>query len=107
MLSLSFLFENGTVGGHVHTWVGDAWRNELLLSDKKRVYYLDLFQGLLTVKEGAESHSLHQDQADSYNHQNAVFLEMLNSGDWSHNPCDYDDGMAGLKLTLDCDQALD
>jgi len=106
VIALSFLFENGTAGGHVHTWVGDTWRNEILLSGRKRVYRLDLGGDVLTVDEGNESRTFRQDQGRMYEHQNARFLEMVASGDWSSNPCDYSDGVATLKLTLACDRAV-
>ncbi len=33
-------------------------------------------------------------------------IEREISGDWSKNPCDYEDGMVSLQLTLACDGAL-
>lgn len=106
VIALSFLFENGAAGGHVHTWVGDGWRNEILLIGRKRVYRLDLSRGVLTVDEGNESRTFRQDQGRMFEYQDARFLEMVVSGDWSSNPCDYSDGVATLKLTLACDRAV-
>lgn len=105
-LALSLVFENGAVGSHCHTWVGDGWRNEVLLSGEKRVYRLGLGSGTLTVEEGSNSRTYRQDQGRMYEHQNARFLEMVTSGDWSSNPCSFDEGVATLELTLRCDAAL-
>jgi predicted dehydrogenase len=106
VIALGFRFASGAVGGHTHTWVGDAWRNELLLSGKKRLYRLDLGRGTLTVEEGSDQWSFRQNQAQMYEHQNARFLDMVSSGDWSRNPCTFDDGVASLDLTLRCDHAV-
>jgi predicted dehydrogenase len=106
VLALSFVFENGTVGGHVHTWVGDRWRNEMTLVGQKRTYRLNLGSSVLTVEEGPETTTFADNQGSMYEHQNRVFLEMVKSGDWSANPCDYADGAKTLRLTTDCDLAM-
>ena len=107
VLSVSFAFENGAVGGHVHTWVGDAWRNEILLCGEKRLYRINLGAGILTIEQGDETTTVRQNQGLMYEHENRVFLDMVTSDDWSGNPSDYADGVKSLKLTLDCDAALE
>jgi len=107
VLALSFLFEKGTVGGHVHTWVGDRWRNEVVLIGEKRTYRMNLNSGVLTVEEGSETLAFTDGQGAAYEHENRIFLEMVQSGDWSANPCDYADGAKTLRLTIDCDLALE
>jgi predicted dehydrogenase len=106
VLSLSFRFAGGALGGHVHTWIGDQWRNEMLLVGRKRVYRLDLARGILSVEQGARRRVTEQVQKRMYDHENARFLEQVRSGDWSANPCTYDDGLATLRLTLACDRAV-
>ena len=41
-----------------------------------------------------------------YTHENARFLEMVSSGDWSATPSDYEDGLKTLRLTLACDATI-
>jgi myo-inositol 2-dehydrogenase / D-chiro-inositol 1-dehydrogenase len=105
VISLSFRFGNGATGSHVHTWVGDTWRNELMLSGEKRHYRLDLGRGVLTVEDKDDTRTVRQNQSLMYTHQNARFLEMVASGDWRANPSDYADGVETLRLTLACDRA--
>jgi len=106
VLALSLLFENGTAGGHVHTWVGDGWRNEMLLIGEKRVYRMDLGRGVLTVEEGSDTRTCRQDQSRIYEHQNRRFLEMVVAGGWDRNPSTYEDAVRTLALTLLCDKAV-
>jgi predicted dehydrogenase len=106
VLSVSLVFKNGAAGGHVHTWVGDKWRNELVLSGEKRLYRLDLAKGVLTVEQGRTTRTVTQDHGRMYEHQNKVFLGMVVSGDWTRNPCDYADGLKTLELTMLCDRAI-
>ena len=102
---MSFRFETGAVGSHVHTWVGDGWRNEMLLSGQKRLYRLNLGQRTLTVMEGQDVRTYDQ-EADSYAYENDMFIDMVTTGDWDRNPSEYSDALATLKLTLACDAAL-
>jgi predicted dehydrogenase len=106
VFALSFLFEGGAAGGHVHTWVGDTWRNEIVFFGEKRLYRLGLGSGTLTVEEGSETRTFRQEQGRMYEHENARFLEMVKSGKWAQNPCSYRDGLNTLKLTVACDRAL-
>ncbi|MBI5724057.1 MAG: Gfo/Idh/MocA family oxidoreductase [Planctomycetes bacterium] len=105
VITLNFLFRNGSAGSHIHTWVGDAWRNEMAFSGEKRHYRLDPGAQKLTVLEGRKKHNYDLGGGSIYVHQNEVFLRQAQTGDWSTNPCDYADGLATLKLTLACDQA--
>ena len=105
VFALSFRFAGG-VGAHVHTWVGDGWRNEIVFTGEKRLYRLNLGQGQLTVESGAETTTFRQDQGKTYEHQNEAFLAAVESGDWSRNPCDYVEGTKSLALTLACDRAV-
>jgi myo-inositol 2-dehydrogenase / D-chiro-inositol 1-dehydrogenase len=106
VISLSLLFADGPAGSHVHTWVGDTWRNEILLIGEKRIYRLGLGSGELTIEEGRETHTLRQDQSRMYEHENAQFLQRVESGDWSDNVCSFDDALATLELTLQADAAI-
>ncbi|MCE9613808.1 MAG: Gfo/Idh/MocA family oxidoreductase [Lentisphaerae bacterium] len=106
-IALAFTFANGSIGSHTHSWVADTWRNEILLSGEKRLYRLDLARGTLTTEEGDEVRTFRQNQAQMFFHENAAFLDMVRSGDWSKNPCDFNDGLATLRLTLACDDASD
>ncbi len=105
-IGLTFLFENGMLGTHSHTWVGDAWRNYLAFSGEKRHYGLDMCKQQITLLEGREAATIEFEQEGMYTHENALFLEMLKSGDWTGNMCDYDDGLATLRLTLAADRSI-
>jgi predicted dehydrogenase len=105
-IGLSFVFESGAVGGHVHTWVGDAWRNEMTLIGEKRLYRIDLGKGTLSITGTGAPRMATQDQARMYWHENERFLSMVKSGDWKDNPSGYADAARTLRLTLECDRAL-
>jgi len=122
-LGLVFTFANGIIGTHVHTWVGDAWRNELVFSGEKRVYRLFPSTGRLVVEQpSADANNplsrnltktaakgafeFQQGSRSIYEYENEIFLKMVKSGDWSINPCDYTDGWKSLRLTLACNKAL-
>ena len=106
-LALSLAFVNGMVATHTHTWVGDAWRNEMILSGEKRLYRLDLFAGALRIDEGGKSREFRQEQRSIYEFENERFLAQIASDDWSGNPCDYEDSTKTLHLTLACDKAVE
>jgi len=111
-ISLSFRFESGVLGSHIHTWVGDAWRNEIVFSGEKRLYRLSWSPVGLVVedREGEEGKkrreydfpglALHQPQ-------NEVFVGMIESGDWSAAPSDYADGARSLALVLAANRAVE
>ncbi|MBI2438210.1 MAG: Gfo/Idh/MocA family oxidoreductase [Lentisphaerae bacterium] len=122
-LGLVFTFANGIIGSHIHTWVGDAWRNELAFSGEKRLYRLFSNTGRLVVEQpsaGAPNpfsrrmaktkvkgvFQFQQDNRPIYEYENAIFLKMVKTGDWRINPCDYTDAWKSLQLTLACDKAL-
>lgn len=114
-------FKNGTVGSHVHTCVGDAWRNHIILSGEKRTYWLNPNIGELVVdgettgeinlwetgnaNEKTKVFKLDKDKS-IYSYENAIFLDMVCSQDWSKNICTYADGLNSLKCTLACDTAI-
>ncbi|NLF38351.1 hypothetical protein GX586_02830, partial [bacterium] len=105
-LSLSFAFANGVVGAHIHSWVGDAWRNEIVLSGEKRLYRLNLGAGLLTIDEKGAVRTFQQEHGRMYEFENAAFIKQVASGNWMTNPCDYADGLETLRLTHACDKAV-
>jgi len=105
--SLSLLFEDGTVGSHAHSWVGDGWRNLLVLSGEKRFYRIDLGKGVVEVMEANRKRIFSRDTGwPMYRPENERFLEMVTSGDWNGNPSDYADALKTLRLTLRCDEAI-
>ncbi len=105
-IGLTFIFENGMLGTHSHTWVGDAWRNYLAFSGEKRHYGLDMCKLEITVLEGSTTTLIEAEQDGMYTYENALFLEMVRSGDWSNNICDYADGFETLRLTLAADRSI-
>ncbi len=106
VIGVTLRFAGGIVGSHLHTWLGDRWRNEIVISGVKRAYRLNLNQGLLTVEDGPETRSFQQPAGSIHAHQNELFLSMVASGDWSANPSSFDDAVKSLRLTLDCDAAV-
>ena len=122
-LGLVLTFASGIIGTHVHTWVSDAWRNELVFSGEKRLYRLFPNTGRLVVEQpSAGEHNqlsrhltktaakgifeFQQGSRPIYEYENEIFMKMVKTKDWSINPCDYTDGWKSLQLTLACDQAL-
>jgi len=122
-LGLVFTFANGILGSHMHTWVGDTWRNEFILSGEKRIYRLFPNTGRLVVEQPSASEhkqlsryltktavkgvfEFQQENRSNYAYENEIFLKMVKTGEWRINPCDYTDGWKSLQLTLACDQAL-
>jgi len=104
VVALSLRFECGALCSHVHTWVGDEWRNEMVFVGERRIYRLSLTEGRLLVKEKKGTWDYNQDQDHMYDYENDVFIEQVKTGDWSKNPSPYDDGLKTLKLTLECDR---
>jgi len=105
VVTVTMRFETGMLCSHVHTWVGDSWRNQMVFIGEKRVYRLDLTRGRLIVKEPKGKWDFSQDQDHMYDHQNARFLEQVKTGDWSSNPSTYTDALKTLDLTMACDRA--
>jgi predicted dehydrogenase len=106
VIGLSLLFEDGTVGSHVHTWVGDAWRNEIVMVGEKRTYRLNVFANTLTIDERGKTRVSPPDKSPIHYNQNVMFLKMVKSGNWRDIPSDYADGLRTLKLTVECDKAI-
>ncbi len=102
VVSLNLRFDSGMLGTHMHTWVGDKWRNEMIFLGEKRRYLFDLVAGRLTVREGKGTWDFNQDQDLMYSYQNDIFLEEVKTGDWSRNPSTYSDALKTLKLALKC-----
>jgi len=107
VISLALRFARGPVAGHLHSWLAESWRNEIVLSGRKRFYRIKPADGLLTVEDGAETRSFHQNRTSIYSYESEQFLKMVGSGDWSGNICDFADAVASLRLTLACDRALE
>ncbi len=120
-ISLTLKFKNGILASHVHTWVGDTWRNEIVMSGEKRLYRLFPSMGKLSV-EATEQVIKGQDKVKSkekkdasfqfdqgvrsiYEYENEIFIKQVKSGDWSKNPSDYEDAVKTLRLTVACDIA--
>jgi len=106
VVALSVRFECGALCSHVHTWVGDEWRNEMVFVGERRIYRLSLTEGRLVVKEKKGTWDYNQDQDHMYDYENDVFIEQVKSGDWSNNPSSFDDALKTLKLTLECDRVI-
>jgi len=106
VLSLSLVFDNGTVGSHTHSWVGDDWRNEIVLSGERSLYRLNLFEGKAVMESRSEKIEFGKSDCSMYSWENAVFLDQVRDGDWSKNPSSYADAAASLRLCLDCDRTL-
>lgn len=123
-LGLIMIFKSGIVCAHTHTWVGDAWRNEMTFSGEKNFYRLNLNRGLLTgdkpvaedlnfsggkrnkpSKENS-SFQFQQDARSTFEYEQSIFLKQVVSGNWQTNPSDYADGLKTLELTHACDRAL-
>lgn len=106
VIGVTLRFANGMVGSHLHTWLGDRWRNEIFISGVKRAYRLNLNLGVVTVEEGAETRTIQPPAGPIHNFQNETFLAMVASGDWSANPSTFDDALKTLRLTIACDEAV-
>ena len=103
---LNLVFGDKTLGVHSHSWVGDGWRNEIVLSGEKRLYRMDLNKGTLVVEEGYEKRVTADNSRAIHDYQNIVFLEAARSGDWSKNPSTFADATETLRLTLQCDETV-
>jgi len=121
-LGLVFKFAGGIIGSHVHTWVGDAWRNEIVLSGEKRLYRLFSGSRLVVEQPAADAGNplsrrlaktaskgileFKPESRSIYEYENEIFLKMVKTGNWRINPCDYTDAWKSLRLTLACNKAL-
>jgi predicted dehydrogenase len=123
VIGLVFKFASGLVASHVHTWVGDSWRNEISISGEKRIYRLLLNKGQLAVEQvqpaandplkgkagrakGQGPLQFEQGSGSIFEYENDRFVRQVKTGDWSTNPCDYADGVKSLQLTLACYRAV-
>lgn len=106
VISLSFEFENGSLGSHLHTWLGDKWRNEMVFVGEKRMYRIDIWAGELVIEEEWETRSIRQDMDKMYHHENERFLEMVQAKDPDLNICSFEEGVKTLDLVLRCDAAV-
>ena len=106
-IGVTFIFESGMLGTHTHTWVGDAWRNELNFSGEKRHYRVDMWEGTITVLEGNERRIIKTSEKGMYSYENELFLDMVKSGDWSGNICTYGDGLKTLEMTLAANESVE
>jgi predicted dehydrogenase len=106
VIGLAMRYESGAVGTHTHSWVADTWRTEISFCGEQRMYRLDLTGGSLTVLEDDVA-TTHSYRGGLYRFENARFVDMVASGDWSGNLCTYRDATKTLALTLRCNQELD
>ncbi len=107
VIALNFQFENGALGAHLHTWLADRWRNELLFVGEKRVYRIDIWTGSLSIEEDNHTEIIRQDMDKMYHHENARFLELVESRDPAQNICSFEEGLKTLELVLACDRAVE
>lgn len=122
VIGVLFQFRSGILATHSHTWVGNGWRNDIMISGEKRIYRVNLNKGLLIVdgppakknKAAAAKFPMtpfgqiwfQQDEGSIYRYENECFLKQVISGNWSRNPSDYADGLKTLQFTLACDRAV-
>ena len=105
-ISLSMVFANGITASHVHTWVGDTWRNELVFSGEKRMYRVNLNAGTLIVEDGKEAPEFKQDGKSIFEYEIDTFITQVKTGNWENNPSSYADALKTLELTLACDRSI-
>ena len=116
VITLSFRFEQGVLASHTHTWVGDNWRNEIVLSGEKALYRLNPSRKLSVeqncndpLKESTDisnDNNTVEQQGSMYADEDSIFLEMIENGNWDKNPSTYRDAIKSLQLTLACDRAI-
>lgn len=105
-IALLLAFRDGPLASHLHTWVGEGWHTEIVFSGEKHLYRLDPGGQSLRIEGGGKDEVVVKGKRALHDHQNERFLEMVGSGDWDANPCDYADGLKTLELTLACDEAI-
>lgn len=123
-IGLLMTFGNGIMASHLHSWVADRWRNEIIFSGEKRLYRLNLNAGELSCDQPAVAAAdlysekggkkklaggpfrFKQEPISIWQYENDIFVKQVKSGDWSGNPSDYADGLKSLHLTLACERAL-
>lgn len=122
-IAITLHFTNDLIGAHVHTWLGDSWRNEMVFIGEKRVYRINLMKGVMAIDDtkltldinkgkpvekgdATGSNNVEMDMNRFYHYQNERFLAMVTSGDWSECPSDYADAVKTLKTTIACVKSL-
>ena len=122
VIGLMFVFKNGMIGSHLHTWVGESWRNEFIISGERQLYRFNLNNGTLVVERTPQNLDIDsgsvltekkdrnlyfkQEPGNIYKYEDEQFLKQVITGDWSQNPSDYANGLKTLELTLACDKAV-
>ena len=104
--SIGFKFKSGVLASHIHSWVSESWRDEMIILGTKRCYRLNLFAGKLVVEEGGTKYTITQDNNKMYWYQNEIFLNNVINKTWKNVPCKYEDAVKTLKLTLQCDKKV-
>ena len=106
VIAATFAFESGTLGCHIHSWLGDTWRNVIVMSGEKGLYSIDLNLGKVTTQRGSETTVYQQENKRIFVYENEMFLRQVESGDWSRNPSDFSDGLQTLKVTFALNDAV-
>jgi predicted dehydrogenase len=121
-IGVILVFASKAVGAHVHTWVGDGWRNEMVFMGEKRVYRLNMGKGQLTVEDSAGASQAFYSKKGSadiggtivfehrgrgiYEYENEAFLNQVRTGNWSANPSSYADALESLRVTVACNEVI-
>ena len=122
-IAITLHFANDIIGAHVHTWLCDSWRNEMVFIGEKRIYRVNLMKGFMVIEDtketldidkgktvvnaaGSGPQRFEMDMGRFYHHQNELFLAMVKSGDWRNCPSDYADAVKTLKTTIACVKSL-
>lgn len=105
-IALSLVFANGITASHIHTWVGDGWRNEMVFSGEKRLYRMNLNAGTLAVECGGDELGFTQEGRSIFDYEIDTFIKQVQTGNWETNPSSYADAVKSLELTLACDRAI-
>lgn len=104
-LGLTLKFACGMMATHLHTWVGDNWRNEITLHGEKRIYRLKPM-ATLVVEEALETREYKEKPGNLYRYENDLFVDAVKTGDWKQCTATYPDAVKSLALTLACDAAV-
>lgn len=106
VITLAFAFESGILGCHIHSWLGDTWRNVIVMTGEKGLYTIDLNLGEVISQSDSETVIYRQENRRIFIYENEVFLKQVESGDWSDNPSDFCDALQSLKVTFALNEAI-
>jgi myo-inositol 2-dehydrogenase / D-chiro-inositol 1-dehydrogenase len=104
--TVAFKFKSGVPGAHCHTWGHCRWRSGITFYGEKGMYAIDFADGKLRVELANSETILYKPQDSPMYNEDLVFIQMVQSGDFSKMHSTFSDGVKTLEMTTRCLEVL-